>query len=108
MAKQTMIVNLSIDVTKIDKSRLKEVKLRAGATAKYLNLTLIENRNGRDQWGNDGMVVESATQEERAAGKRGTILGNYRIQGVRPDTGTPGTEEPETTEQPIDDTEVPF
>ena len=54
------------------------------------------------------MVVESATKEERAAGKRGAILGNYQIQGVRPDTGTPGTEEPETTEQPIDDTEVPF
>lgn len=102
-----MIVNLSIDVTKIDKSRLKEVKLKAGTTAKYLNLTLIENRNGRDQYGNDGMVIESATKEERAAGQRGAILGNYQIQGVRPDTGVPGTDEPETTEQPETD-DIPF
>ena len=103
-----MIVNLSIDVTKIDKSRLKEVKLKAGATAKYLNLTLIENRNGRDSYGNDGMVVESATKEERAAGKRGAILGNYQIQGVRPDTGTPGTEPPDSAEEPPESDDVPF
>lgn len=102
-----MIVNLSIDVTKIDKSRLKEVKRKSGETAKYLNLTLIENRNGRDSYGNDGMVVQSTTKEERANNVRGAILGNYKISGVRPDTGVPGTNEPETTEQPETD-DIPF
>jgi len=103
-----MIVNLSIDVTKIDKTRLKEVKLKSGAAAKYLNLTLIENRNGQDKWGNDGMVVESATKEERQQGKRGAILGNYKIQGVRRDEVEPASAAaPEATEQPESD-DVPF
>ena len=72
-----MIITLKIDVTKIDKARLFEGK----NGAKYLDITRLENRDGQDRYGNDFMVVQSVTKEERESGKRGPILGNGKIIG---------------------------
>lgn len=62
-----------IDVTKIDKQYLFQ-----GAKGKYLDVLLIPNRNGTDQYGNDGMVTQSIPKEKRDAGEKGAILGNYQ------------------------------
>ena len=61
-----------IDVTKIDKSFL--FKGKAGT---YLDIALIPNKSGRDQYGNDGMIVQSISKAARQEGKKGPILGNY-------------------------------
>lgn len=61
-----------IDCTKIDKAFL--FKGKAGT---YLDIALIPNKTGRDQYGNDGMIVQSISKQARQEGKRGPILGNY-------------------------------
>ncbi len=65
------MISVQIDYDKIDKSRLFK-----GKKGTYLNLILIE-RN--DQYGNNYMVAESVSKEERERGIRGNILGNGRI-----------------------------
>ena len=61
-----------IDVTKIDKTHLFK-----GKSGTYLDFALIPNKTGRDQYGNDGMVVQSVSKAARQEGKKGPILGNY-------------------------------
>lgn len=62
-----------INVTKIDKSAIYE-----GKNGKYLDLVLFENKNGPDQYGNDGFVTQDIGKERRQAGERGEILGNWK------------------------------
>jgi len=76
--KEKVMITVSIDVTKIDKARLKEVKKRDGSTAKYLELVLIETPNG--QYG-DFMVKQGVTKEEREKRVEMPILGNGKIFG---------------------------
>ena len=70
-----MIIKLNIDVTKIDKARLHK-----GAKGTYANFTVLL-RDETDQYGNDGMIIEDVSKEERESGKKGTILGNAKIIG---------------------------
>mgnify|MGYP003123957558 FL=1 len=73
-------VSLSLDVTKIDKSRLKEVTKKDGSVAKYLNLTTFINPTEEDQYGNHGFIAQSQTKEERESGaERPPILGNVKV-----------------------------
>lgn len=66
-----MIVG-KIDCTKIDKAHLFK-----GKSGTYLDIAIIPNKSGRDQYGNDGMIVQSVSKQARQEGKRGPILGNY-------------------------------
>jgi len=73
-------VSVSLDVTKIDKARLKEVTKKDGSVAKYLNLTTFINPTEEDQYGNHGFIAQSQTKEEREAGEeRPPILGNVKV-----------------------------
>ena len=73
-------ISVSIDVTKIDKSRIKEVTKKDGSVAKYVNLTTFINPSEEDQYGNHGFISQSMTKEEREAGKeRPPILGNCKV-----------------------------
>jgi len=73
-----MIIRLNIDVTKLDKKRLHK-----GAKGTYANLTVLL-RDEVDQYGNDGMIVEDVSKEERESGTKGAIVGNARIAGQKP------------------------
>lgn len=77
------MISLSIDVTKIPRDQVIEGKkpCKDGHTAKYLNLILRENRDGEDAYGNHGFVSVSVSKEDREAGVKGVILGNYKIIG---------------------------
>lgn len=88
-----------IDVTKIDKQYLFK-----GAKGTYLDVLLIPNRNGTDQYGNDGMVTQGIPKAERDAGKKGPILGNYQKLNRQAATA------PATDAAPADDDsdDVPF
>jgi len=52
--------------------------LHVGAKGTYCGLTLMDNRDGRDQYGNDGFVVQDVGKERREAGEKGAILGNWK------------------------------
>jgi hypothetical protein len=107
---------LNIDVTKIDKSELYE-----GKKGKYLSLTLFENRDGTDQYGNDGFIVQDISQKRREAGEKGPIIGNWKHVGqssqgrdrtpqdaYKKQPETPASK-PNYTPDPADDTdEIPF
>ena len=67
-------VNISIDVTKIDKARIVE-----GKKGKYIDVTAFIDLDEQDEYGNNGMVTQNVTKEEREAGVRGPILGNAKV-----------------------------
>ena len=71
--------SININVTKIDKSALFD-----GKNGKYLALTLFENRDGVDQYGNNGFVTQDLGKERRLAGEKGPILGNWKHIGQPP------------------------
>lgn len=74
MSKSKMIVGVSVDVTKLDKSKFIEGK-KGG---KYVNLTIFVN-NEKDQYGNDCSVAQSQTKEEREAKAKLNFVGNGKI-----------------------------
>lgn len=64
---------LKINVNLIDKTHLFK-----GAKGTYLDVTLMENKDGLDQYGNDGFIVQDIGKEAREAGQKGQIIGNWR------------------------------
>lgn len=67
------MINVRITREKVDPKHLYK-----GAKGTYLDLMLIPNKQGTDQYGNDGMVVQRVSKENHAKGIKGPILGNYR------------------------------
>lgn len=67
------IANISIDVTKIDKSKLIDGK----DGRKYYNMTFSIN-DSTDQYGNNIQVWEGQSKEEREAKAQRNFLGNGR------------------------------
>jgi len=68
------IISVSIDLNKLDKSRIIEGK----NGAKYYNFTVNVN-DEKDQYGNDASVTISQTAEERQAKAQRTFVGNGRV-----------------------------
>lgn len=87
------MIEIKIDVKKIDKSRL-----YAGKQGTYLTAVLIPTPDGK--YG-DYMIVEGITKEEREAGQKGTILGNGK--NLQKKASEPPENKP-TKEQIQDDT----
>mgnify|MGYP003137812827 FL=1 len=81
------IINLSINLDKIDKS-----KIVAGKKGKYLNLTVGTNRDGEDQYGNTHYIFQSQSKEEREAKADKNYLGNGK-EFVFDSMPTPATSE---------------
>jgi len=67
-------VSLKIDVTKIDKERLFR-----GQKGTYLDLTVFIDVDKEDEYGNNGMITQSVSKEDREAGVKGAILGNIKV-----------------------------
>lgn len=74
-----MPTTLNINVTKIEKKYI-----FPGKSGKYLDLVLFENREGPDQYGNDGYVVQGIPKEARDAGEKGPIIGNWKANKRTP------------------------
>jgi hypothetical protein len=43
-----------------------------------MDITLMDNRDGPDQYGNDGFATLDLGKERRLSGERGPILGNWK------------------------------
>jgi len=69
------IVNASLDLTKIEKS-----KIIKGKKGSYINITMFIN-DENDQFGNNASVIISQTKEEREAKTPRVYLGNGRTVG---------------------------
>ena len=73
------MIILKLNVTKIPKDRI-----FVGQKGKYLDLVLVENRDGPDQYGFDGFVKIDLNKAARDAGEKGEIVGNWKYVGQRP------------------------
>ena len=98
------VITGSINVMKIDKARLIE-----GKKGKYLNIVIFLN-DETDQYGNNGMIVQSVSKEEREAGERGEILGNVKAfkQARAEQSGGTSEDFDDGYDGPADDEEIPF
>ena len=67
-------VNLNIDVTKIDKARLYK-----GEKGTYLSLTAFIDTDNPDQYGQNGIITQSVSKEERERNVQMPILGNSKV-----------------------------
>lgn len=67
------MTTVKINVTRILKEHLFE-----GKAGKYLDLVLMENKDGPDQYGNDGFVIQGVSKEARERGEKGPIIGNWK------------------------------
>ena len=92
-----------IDVTKLDKSHFFK-----GQKGIYTDLMLIPNKDGGDQYGNDGFVSQGVSKEARDKGEKGKIVGNYK-KIYRPEApqAKPPTKA-KVPHEPDQDDDVPF
>ena len=66
-------------VAKIDVTKIKKEHLFSGKNgAKHLDIAIHENRDGTDQYGNDGFITQSVSKEARERGEKGPIIGNWK------------------------------
>ncbi len=96
------MVSISIDVTLVDKARLKEFGRRDGSKGKSLELILIETPNGKF---GDFMIKQQVTKEEREARIEMPILGNGKILGG---SRTPKPPPRDATASTESDEDIPF
>ena len=95
------ILSGSINLNLIKKENIKEVKLKDGSTAKFLNINITVN-NEVDQYGNVAGLTISQSQEERQAKTKKVYLGN--LKRVWSDAPAPTLE----TSTQDDDQSLPF
>lgn len=93
------MITAKIDVTKIIKD-----KLYKGAKGTYLDIALMENRDGTDQYGNDFFIIQDIGKEARERGEKGPIIGNARSRAAKPKAATPAA----APRQENLDEDVPF
>jgi hypothetical protein len=96
------ILSGSIDLSKIDKSKIVEKKLKDGSTGKFLNINIAIN-NEADVYGNIAGLTISQTQEERTAKAKKVYLGN--LKRVWSDAPAPTLED---SKQENDSDPLPF
>jgi hypothetical protein len=53
-----------------------------GKQGLYCDITLMDNRDGTDQYGNDGFAVQDIGKERRLAGEKGPIIGKWKHVGA--------------------------
>lgn len=68
------IIGASLDLSKIDKTRITLGK----NGAKYYNISIILN-DEKDSYGNDCAITEGQTKEERAAKVKAKYIGNGKV-----------------------------
>ena len=91
-------------IAKINVEKIENERIVQGKKGKYLDLVLMENRDGTDQYGNDGFVCHSVTKEERLKGVKGTIVGNFKRMGSSSSRPAPTSAPPPE----VDNSDVPF
>jgi hypothetical protein len=97
------ILSGSINLNLIKKENIKEVTLKDGSTAKFLNINIAIN-NEVDQYGNVAGLTISQSQEERQAKTKKVYLGNLK----RVWSDTPPKLEDSASNGEIDDQSLPF
>jgi hypothetical protein len=72
------IINISINLNKIDASKIKTMTLKNGEVAKFIDLTVF-TKDEVDNYGNNASMTMSQTKEERASKSPVVYLGNGKV-----------------------------
>ena len=107
-------VNFSIDINKLDSSRY----IHGKNGAKYVDLTCFISPEEPDQFGQQGGIQQSTTQDERAAGTKMAYVGNVKafwgdgVNIVKEASGTNAPQSsgnaPQSSGQPSFSEDIPF
>jgi len=89
------IIRCKLNVSKVEKS-----KLFKGEKGVYMDITLLENRDGPDEYGNNFMVVQDLGKESREAGVKNPILGNGKYVSGGPAAPAARQPAPSSSSQP--------
>jgi len=73
----SQIINISIDLNKIDKSKIKVVT-KNGVTYKNLDVTIF-TKDEPDKYGNTASMSIAQTKDQRDAGEKTIYLGNGKV-----------------------------
>jgi hypothetical protein len=100
-------INISIDVSKIDKSRLFK-----GKKGVYMDVTTFIDTDNPDQYDQHGFISQSTNKEERDAGVKTPILGNCKVffnsGSAQAPTTTPTPTADVTPQEGFEDDQIPF
>jgi hypothetical protein len=88
-------IKLKIDVSKIDRNLLFK-----GQKGTYLDATVFVNVDQADQYGNNGMITQDETKQNREAGHNGPILGNCKVFWVEGQQSAPQQRQSNDQRQP--------
>jgi hypothetical protein len=100
------ILSGSIDLSKIDKKRVKEVALKSGGVGKFLDVQVIIN-DEPDAYNQIASMVVGQTKEEREQKVAKTYLGNLKEVYSKPPASGSQVPLSKTTEATPDD-DLPF
>lgn len=69
---------------KINLSAVLKDKLFRGEKGVYLDISILENKDGTDKYGNDFLLIQDIGKEARERGEKGPILGNgkWRVRSA--------------------------
>jgi len=95
-------INISIDVSKIDKSRLFK-----GKKGTYLDLTTFIDPDKPDQYEQHGFISQSTSKEEREQGTQTPILGNCKVFFTEGGSSA-GSPQPAQSMADLDSDDIPF
>jgi|GEM_PF-2550251 len=78
------MITVKLKTNLIDKNRI-----HRGKKHNYLDLVLIENKHGRDEFGFDGFIKQGVSREERQANPdlQMPIIGNFTVYVPRNGSG---------------------
>jgi len=95
-------INISIDVSKIDKSRLFK-----GKKGTYMDLTTFIDPDKPDQYEQHGFISQSTSKEEREQGVQTPILGNCKVFFTEGGSSA-GSPQPAQSMADLDSDDIPF
>ena len=67
-------VSVKLNLSKIDKARLFK-----GEKGTYLDATMFIDLDNQGQYGDNGMITQDVSKEEREQGVKSSILGNVKV-----------------------------
>ena len=85
-----------------------ENNIFVGTKGLYLSLTLHDNKDGKDQYENDGFASVDVPKEAREAGEKGPIIGNWRNLDVKPKAAPPKAKAAAPKDDGLEDSAIPF
>ena len=95
---------------RITRERIAKEHCYVGKNGTYCDMVLFDNKAGKDQYGNDGFVVQSVSKEARQQGVKGPIIGNWKRVGedAKPKPASAPTAPTAPAPAATDDDDVPF